>query len=65
MIKLTRLNGDFLYVNQSLIEKIDVVPNTIITMNSQVQYIVSESIEEINNLIVDFLKKITFTSREL
>ncbi len=53
MIKLTKMNGNDFYINADLIEKIDTVPNTIITMNSQVQYLVKESILIINELIVE------------
>lgn len=52
MIRLTRLNGSIIYLNHSLIERIEIVPNTVITMNSQVQYIVKESIDDINSLVI-------------
>lgn len=58
MIKLTRLNGEVIFINYHLIEKIDVIPNTIITMNSQIQYLVKESVEDINQLIIEFNRKI-------
>ncbi|HBD94199.1 MAG: hypothetical protein A2015_14175 [Spirochaetes bacterium GWF1_31_7] len=57
MIKLTKMNGNDFYINADLIEKIDTVPNTIITMNSQVQYLVKESILIINELIVEEKQK--------
>lgn len=58
MIKLTKMNGNDFFINSDLIEKIDTVPNTILTMNSQVQYLVKESIEVINDLIMEEKKKI-------
>ncbi|MCG8572529.1 MAG: flagellar FlbD family protein [Spirochaetes bacterium] len=64
MIELTRFNGDTFFLNQNLIEKIDVIPNTMITMNSQIQYVVKESIDEINDKIIEFHNKITFTPEE-
>ncbi|MBO5288224.1 MAG: flagellar FlbD family protein [Spirochaetales bacterium] len=51
MIQLTKLNGTSFYLNHLLIEKIEITPDTVITMNSQTQYVVKESIEEINNQI--------------
>ena len=57
MINLTKMNGNDFYINADLIEKIDTVPNTIITMNSQVQYLVKESILIINELIVEEKQK--------
>ena len=57
MIKLTKMNGNDFYINADLIEKIDTVHNTIITMNSQVQYLVKESILIINELIVEEKQK--------
>ena len=57
MIKLTKMNGNDFYINADLIEKIDTVHNTIITMNSQVQYLDKESILIINELIVEEKQK--------
>lgn len=51
MIQLTKLNSTSFYLNHLLIEKIEITPDTVITMNSQTQYVVKESIEEINNQI--------------
>lgn len=51
MIQLTKLNGTLFYLNHLLIEKIEITPDTVITMNSQTQYIVKEDIENIKNQI--------------
>lgn len=51
MIQLTKLNGTSFYLNHFLIEKIEITPDTVITMNSQTQYVVKEGIEDINNQI--------------
>ncbi|MCH5150186.1 MAG: flagellar FlbD family protein [Spirochaetales bacterium] len=51
MIQLTKLNGTVFYLNHFLIEKIEITPDTVITMNSQTQYVVKEGIEDINNRI--------------
>lgn len=47
MIKLTKLNGDVFYLNPHLIERIEEKPDTVITMDSQIQYIVKEKVTEI------------------
>jgi len=51
MIKVTKLNGDPFYLNPFLIEKMEERPDTIITMNSQVQYLIKEKAEEVIGLI--------------
>ncbi len=51
MIKLTRLNGDSVYLNPFLIERIEMKPDTMITMNSQTQYLVKEGAEVVMELI--------------
>ena len=58
MIKLTRLNGEEIYINSDLIEKIEEKADTMITMNSQMQYVVKEKIIDINNRIISFKKNI-------
>lgn len=58
MIKLTKMNGAEFYINPDLIEKVDSVPNTILTMNSQVQYLVKESVDVINQLTIEDKRKI-------
>lgn len=61
MIKLTKMNGDDVYINPDLIEKIDSIPDTILTMNSQIQYHVKQAAAEVNQLIIEDKRKI-FTS---
>ena len=58
MIKLTKLNNEILYLNPHLIEKIEEKPDTIITMDSQVQYIVKDRIGEITEQIISYRRKI-------
>jgi len=64
MIKLTKLNGEVFYLNPHLIEKIEEKPDTVITMNSQVQYLVKEKIKEILDRIIDYRKNISFGAQE-
>jgi flagellar protein FlbD len=64
MIKLTKYSGDEIYLNPHLIEKIEEKADTIIIMNSQVQYIVREKFDEILQKIVEYRKKIFPESQE-
>jgi len=64
MIKLTRMNGQTFYLNPHLIERIEEKPDTVITMDSQIQYIVIEKNEEILNKIIDYRKLIYADAQE-
>ena len=64
MIKLTKLNGDIFYVNPHQIERIEERPDTVITMDSQNQYIVKEKIDAINNEIIEYRRKLGNFSQE-
>lgn len=64
MVKLTKLNGDIFYLNPHLIERIEAKPDTLITMNSQVQYLVKESIEDILKKIIAYRKNLGFNIQE-
>ena len=64
MIKLTKLNGDIFYVNPHQIERIEERPDTVITMDSQNQYIVIEKIDAINNEIIEYRRKLGNFSQE-
>ncbi len=60
MIKLTKLNDDVFYLNPHLIERMEEKPDTVITMDSQLQFIVKEKIEAIIKKIIDYRSKISF-----
>ena len=47
MIKLTGLNHIEFYLNNDLIEKIESVPESLITLSNSKKYLVLESIEDI------------------
>ena len=47
MIRLTRLNGQTLYVNAELIQQIEPIPDTLITLTSGAKLIVRETAEDI------------------
>ena len=64
MIKLTKLNNDEFYLNPHLIERIDEKADTVITMDSQTQYIVKEKFVDIYKKIVEYRKSLSFGAQE-
>jgi flagellar protein FlbD len=58
MIKLTGLNKKEFILNAEVIEKIEVVPETLITLVNGKKYIVLESTEEVIEKVVKYKKKI-------
>ncbi|HCW52442.1 MAG TPA: endoflagellar protein [Clostridium sp.] len=57
MIDLTAMNNMKFTLNEDHIEKIESVPETVITLSNGKKYLVLESIEEIKNKIIDFKRK--------
>lgn len=47
MIKLTRINGTELLLNEQFIEAAEQTPDTVVTMQNGHRYLVQESIEDI------------------
>lgn len=47
MISLTRLNGQRFALNPDLIERLDVTPDTVVTLIDGAKYLVSESLDEV------------------
>lgn len=58
MIQLTRLNGQPIMVNADLIESVETTPDTVITLVSGNKLIVRDSMDAIQQLIIDFKRKI-------
>lgn len=58
MIRLTGLNHKELVLNERNIEKIEEVPETVITMMNGNKYLVEEEMDEIIDKVVAFKKKI-------
>ena len=54
MILLTRLNGTPIGVNADLIERIDVTPDTVITLVDGKKFVVTEPIEAVIQRVVSF-----------
>lgn len=47
MIKLTRINGTVLLINESFIETAEETPDTVLTMQNGHRYLVQESVDDI------------------
>lgn len=58
MIKLTGLNNKEFILNAEHIEKIEEVPESLITLSNSKKYLVLESVDEIIDKIVDYKRKI-------
>jgi len=58
MIQLTRLNHIPLILNSDLIEHIEVTPDTIIVLTSGEKFVVTESVDEVIDKVVQFRKTI-------
>ncbi len=54
MILLTRLRGAPFALNPDLIERADRTPDTVITLVDGTKYVVSESLAELIDLVVEF-----------
>ncbi|WP_455714415.1 flagellar FlbD family protein [Anaerosporobacter sp.] len=62
MIEVTRLNGVKFSVNCDLIETVEETPDTVITLTNGKKFVVSEKMEQIRNLVIDF-KRQTYCDR--
>ena len=58
MIDLTAMNNTEFVLNADHIEKIECVPETLITLTNGKKYIVLESIEEIKDNVIKYKNKI-------
>ena len=59
MIKLTKLNGEEIYINPDLIEKMECHPNTTLLLTTGKNTIVKETPDEVVNRIIELKKKYT------
>lgn len=57
MIKLTRLNGTVILINENFIELAEETPDTVITMENGHRYLVQEKLDEIMTMIKGFQKE--------
>lgn len=58
VIEVTKLNGSKLTVNADLIERVEELPDTVITMTTGNKIIVKESRQEVKNLVILYKKEI-------
>ena len=58
MIKLTRINGTVLLINEKFIETAEETPDTVLTLQNGHRYFVRETVDEIYRLSVEFEKEI-------
>lgn len=60
MIEVTRLNGVRFSVNCDLIETVEETPDTVITLTNGKKFVVSENMERIKSLVIDFKRQIYY-----
>jgi flagellar protein FlbD len=58
MIELTKLNGSSLVVNSDLIEFVEVLPDSLITLTTGKKIMVKEGIIDIVTAVVEFRRRI-------
>jgi flagellar protein FlbD len=58
MIPLTRLTGAPFALNPDLVERVDCTPDTIITLVDGTKYLVSESLDDVVDSVLDFRARI-------
>lgn len=58
MILLRRLNGSEFGVNADLIERLEVTPDTVVTLVDGTKYVVAESVDEVVDRIISFRARI-------
>ncbi len=58
MIALTRLNGQPMMVNSDLIEQIEETPDTVVTLTSGNKLVVRDSMQQIQQKIIQFKRRI-------
>ncbi len=57
MIEITKLNGQKVLINPSLIEMVEETPDTVISLTTGRKIIVKESRQEIKNLVILYKKE--------
>ena len=56
MIRVSKLNKEEFYLNPELIETIERTPDTVISLTTNKKYIVSESVDQLLERIVDYYR---------
>lgn len=66
MIKLHRLNGEMIVVNNDLIETVEETPDTILTLTTGKKIVVRETVDEVIEQAALFKNKVfVYTKREV
>lgn len=58
MIKLTKLNGKEFFLNAEMVEIIEELPDTVITLTNHDKFMVKESADEVVKRIIDYSKSV-------
>jgi flagellar protein FlbD len=58
MITLTRLTGAQFALNPDLVERVDCTPDTVITLVDGTKYLVSETLQEVTDLVLEYRARI-------
>ena len=58
MINLTRLNDSKIVINSELIEFVEAIPDTIITLTTGQKIMVKESVEEVVDMVKEYKRSI-------
>jgi flagellar protein FlbD len=64
MIELTKLSKDKYYINPHLIETIELMPDTLITLSNGKKYYALESAQEVVEKIEDFFRRTSIIIRK-
>ncbi len=57
MIKVTRLNGQQIVINADLIEFVEEIPDTIISLTTGKKIMVKENVDDIIEKVIEFRRK--------
>ena len=58
MVKLTRINGTEIVINADLIEFVETLPDTIVTLTNGQKIIIRESIDQVVERVKEFKRDI-------
>jgi len=58
MIRLTGFDGHEVVINALLVEKIEAVPDTVVTLTTGNTFVIRESVDEVIERAVDYLRSL-------
>ncbi len=65
VIPLSRLNGEAMAINPDLIERVEVTPDTVITLRDGTKYIVADPLAEVIDRVVQFRAAVLVAAQRL